>query len=104
MAVVNGMIVGFGDIDNTGYVDHLFTHKDYQGKGMASTICNALENHAVENGMLVMSTHASITAKRFFERRGYEVIKEQQVERRGINEGKSWFFCFHINPNTFTAG
>ena len=24
----NNIIVGFGDIDDTGYFDHLFTHKD----------------------------------------------------------------------------
>lgn len=29
-------------------------------------------------------THASITARPFFEKRGYAVIKEQQVERQGI--------------------
>lgn len=25
-------IVGFGDIDDTGYLDRLYVHKDYQGK------------------------------------------------------------------------
>lgn len=29
-------------------------------------------------------THASITARTFFEGRGYKVVKEQQVERKGI--------------------
>ena len=29
-------------------------------------------------------THVSITARPFFEKRGYRVVKEQQVERRGI--------------------
>ena len=28
--------------------------------------------------------HASITAKPFFERRGYKAVKEQQVERKGV--------------------
>lgn len=59
-------------------------HKDYQSKGIASAICNELENSAMENKVLVISTHASITAKGFFEKRGYKVIKEQQVERKGI--------------------
>ena len=30
-----------------------------------------------------VTTHASITARPFFEQRGYRVVKEQQVERRG---------------------
>ncbi|MCI9079794.1 MAG: GNAT family N-acetyltransferase [Lachnospiraceae bacterium] len=80
VAVGNKIIMGFGDIDKTGYLDHLFVHKDYQGKGIATAICNQLEQ-AVQGNIV---THASITARPFFEKRGYKVIKEQQVERQGV--------------------
>ena len=80
VALDDGMIVGFGDIDKTGYLDRLFVHADYQRKGVATAICNQLEQ--VIQGNIV--THASITARPFFEKRGYQVIKEQQVERQGI--------------------
>lgn len=73
-------IIGFGDIDKTAYLDKLFVHKDYQGKGVATAICDRLEE-AVQKKVI---THASITARPFFEKRGYKVIKEQQVERQGI--------------------
>lgn len=43
VAVDNGIIVGFGDIDETGYLDRLFVHADYQGKGIGTAICNQLE-------------------------------------------------------------
>ena len=84
VAVENGIITGFGDIDHTGYLDHLFVHKDYQGKSIASSICNALEDHVIGSGIQIIYTHASITAKPFFVKRGYKVKKEQQVERRGV--------------------
>lgn len=80
VAVDDEVIIGFGDIDKTGYLDHLFVHADYQGKGIATAICNQLEQ-AVYGSIL---THSSITAKSFFEKRGYKVIKEQCVERQGI--------------------
>ena len=80
VAVENEVIVGFGDIDRTGYLDHLYVHSGYQGKGIATAICNRLESAVQEN----IVTHASITAKPFFEKRGYKVVKEQQVERQGI--------------------
>lgn len=80
VAVDNKIIIGFGDIDNTGYLDRLYVHADYQGKGVATAICNKLEQTV--QGKIV--THASITARPFFEKRGYKIIKEQQVERKGI--------------------
>lgn len=74
------MIVGFGDIDKTGYLDRLYVHPDYQRKGIATAICSQLES-AVQGDIV---THASITARSFFEKRRYKVVKEQQVERQGI--------------------
>lgn len=81
VAMENEIIVGFGDIDKTGYLDRLFVDKNYQGKGIASAICENLENaFSVDK----IKTHASITAKPFFEKRGFKVIKEQEVERKGV--------------------
>lgn len=80
VAVENGIIVGFGDIDKTGYLDRLYVHKDYQEMGIATRLCNELEKLVQGN----VVTHASITAKPFFEKRGYTVLKKQQVERQGI--------------------
>jgi len=81
VAVENEKIVGFGDIDEIGYLDMLYVHKDYQGKGIASAICDRLEQYA--SGKQI-TTHASITAKPFFIHRGYTVVKKQEVIRRGI--------------------
>lgn len=80
VAVDGDTIVGFGDISSTGYLDRLYVHKDCQGRGIASAICDKLEQNIC--GMIV--THASITAKPFFEKRGYKVVKEQSVERQGV--------------------
>jgi putative acetyltransferase len=84
VVVEKGILLGFGDVDNTGYLDRLFVHKDFQGKGVATCICNELEKHIRERGVRKMVTHASITARPFFEKFGFRVIKEQQVERKGI--------------------
>lgn len=81
VAVINNQIVGFGDITADGYLDRLFVHKDYQGQGIATALCRELENAITCDEL---TTHASITAKPFFERRGYTVLKEQQVIRRGM--------------------
>ena len=36
IAEINGEIVGFGSIDNLGYLDLLFVHKNYQRQGIAT--------------------------------------------------------------------
>lgn len=80
VAVDGETIIGFGDIDKAGYLDRLFVHADYQGKGIATAICEQLEQ-TVQGSII---THASITARPFFEKRGYKIVKEQQVERQGV--------------------
>ena len=81
VAVENGIIVGFGDIDKTGYLDRLYVHKDYQCQGIATAICDKLER-AVDTH--TVRTHSSITALPFFLSRGYVVIKEQYAVRGGL--------------------
>lgn len=81
IAVENNIIVGFGDMDYSGYLDRLFVHKDHQGRGIASAICDELEH---VSGIKTFTTHASITAKPFFEQRGYRVVRQQEVVRNGI--------------------
>ncbi len=81
VAEIDGKIVGFGDMDPSGYLDRLFVHKDFQRQGVATAICDELEDTSAAPEF---TTHASITAKPFFEKRGYAMVKEQQVERGGI--------------------
>ena len=79
----DGIIVGFGYANSTGYFDCLYTHKDYQGMGVATLIANDIEKYFYQEGVQVITTDASITAKPFFEKRGYVVLQEQSVECRG---------------------
>ena len=76
VAEEKGMIIGFADLAEDGYLDRLYVHRDWQGRGVASALCDALPD--------ARSTHASLTARPFFEKRGWRVVKAQQVERRGV--------------------
>lgn len=81
VAEKDGVIVGFGDMDCHGYLDRLYVHRKYQGQGIATRLCDMLEA-CIASGRFV--THASITARPFFEKRGYRVVNAQQVERNGV--------------------
>lgn len=80
VAIENDTIIGFGDIDKTGYLDRLYVHAYHQGKGVASAICDKLEQTV--HGKVF--SHVSVTAKPFFEKRGYRIIMEQKIERCGV--------------------
>lgn len=80
VAVCDGVIAGFADMAPDGYLDRLYVHRDFQRQGIATALCDALEQ-AVPGPY---ETHASITARPFFEQRGYQVVRQQQVLRKGI--------------------
>ena len=79
VAVEDGRVVGFGNIMDGGHLDMLYVHRDEQGKGIATALCNELER-----GHHRITTFASVTAKCFVEKRGYVAIKRQTVERGGV--------------------
>lgn len=65
IAEANGTVLGFGDMDNTGYLDRLYVHRDFQNKGVATAILAALEQKALLAEICHFVTYASITAKPF---------------------------------------
>lgn len=82
VAVEQGEIVGFGDLDpRQGYLDRLYVRWDRQGQGIGSLLCDKLEQNSAAP---VVYTYASLTAQPFFQQRGYRLIYRQQVERRGV--------------------
>ena len=81
VAEIGGRLAGFGDLDPAaGYLDRLYVRREFQRRGVASALCDALEQASRARPL---TTHASRTARPFFEKRGYRVLRSQQVERRG---------------------
>lgn len=89
VAMKDGKIVGFADMDNSGFLDRLYVHKDYQHQHIGKSLCDELEAWASQNEITSIRTHASITAKPFYEKRGYKTIQEQFV-RRGACQLKNY--------------
>ena len=81
IAEIDGEIVGFADMNESGYLDRLYVHRDHQRKGVARALVDALERTVKAEKY---TTHASITARGFFEKRGWRVVRTQQVIRYGV--------------------
>jgi putative acetyltransferase len=76
-------MAGFISLEWDGHIDLLYIHPDFQSRGVASMLLWRLEASAEARGLVRLFTEASITAKPFFERRGFRVIAAQTVLRRG---------------------
>jgi len=81
VADLDGVPVGFVDVARDGLIDMLYVHADHQGEGIASRLLRTVEGSARTRGLLRLFTEASITARPFFEHRGFRVIAPQRVMR-----------------------
>ena len=81
VADLDGAPVGFVDVARDGLIDMLYVHADHQGKGIASLLLRTVEAGARTHGLMRLFTEASITARPFFEHRGFRVIAPQRVMR-----------------------
>lgn len=75
-----GGIVGFSSMNAEGYLHSMFVHKDWQGKGVATLLLSEMEKIARRYGVHKISVEVSVTARPFFEKHGYKVVKEQKAK------------------------
>jgi putative acetyltransferase len=76
-------IVAFGDMTLDGFIDRLYVDKNYQGRGIASSIFQKFEEDARKLGLTQLTMEANIIIKPLAERRGFEVVREHRKMRRG---------------------
>lgn len=83
IAEIGELPAGFTDLEPNGHLDMMFVHPDFQGQGVATALLARVETAARALGLAGIFTEASITARPFFERRGFRLIERQSVERDG---------------------
>lgn len=83
VAVADGEVAGFSDLEADGHLDMMFVHPAHTRIGIASLLMATVEAAARQQGLERLFTEASITARPFFERRGFVIEAEQQVLHRG---------------------
>ncbi len=83
VAMRENTLAGFASLNDHGHLDMLFVSPDHQRRGVARALLMTAEQAAWQRGMDRMTTEASLTALPFFKARGFEVVKAQEIERRG---------------------
>lgn len=84
VALLGKSVIGFADLEPDGHLDMMYVHPDHQRAGVATALLNRVEAAARARGLSRISTEASITARPFFERRGFAVVAAQAVEKSGL--------------------
>ncbi len=83
-------IVGFSSITLQGYLHFMFVHKDFQGKGIATILLKEIERYAITTGIMRITSEVSLTARPFFEKRGYIVEEEQKRKANQLSLTNFW--------------
>jgi putative acetyltransferase len=78
-----GKIQGFASITTGGHIDVFYIHKDQQRKGIASLLFQALETCAAQQNNSTLTADVSKSARLFFEKQGFSLIKVQQNHLQG---------------------
>lgn len=84
LAIIDNKITGFGTLKDGNYIDFFYIHKDFQRQGIADKILNELEIEAAKCHSSVITSDISITAKPFFEKKGFVVKAEQRNIRLNV--------------------
>lgn len=87
---MQSQIVGFSSITPQGYLHSMFVHKDFQGKRIATLLLTHIEEYARKNGIAKITSEVSLTARPFFERRGYVVETEQKRQANKLRLTNFW--------------
>jgi GNAT superfamily N-acetyltransferase len=74
----NGEILGFAELKPDGEIDYFYCHHGHQREGVGTGLYNVIEAEARRLGIRCLHAAVSVTAKPFFVRMGFEVMKEQQ--------------------------
>ena len=84
VAEIDGRLAGFASYTDGGYLDHLFTDPAFARRGVATGLYQCVEEALRAGGAPKVTTLASLAGRPFFDRQGFRVDREENVECRGV--------------------
>ena len=84
VALMDGRIVGYADVQPNGYIDHFYVAANAGGQGVGGVLMRRLLARAEELQLAELTSHVSLTAQPFFAHFGFEVVEHRIVDVRGV--------------------
>ncbi len=79
VAETDGQLSGFAALRPDGYLHSFFVHKGLQKQGIGTAMLADVETFARQNGLKELTADVSITARPYFEHKGFETLGPQTV-------------------------
>jgi putative acetyltransferase len=84
VAELGGKLVGYADVQSSGYIDHFFVSGYHPRQGIGTRLMAALHEEAARIGLAELTSDVSRTAQPFFEKFGFSIIEQRLPELRGV--------------------
>jgi len=78
-------ITGFSSLRGSDYINMMYVSPDEQGNGIAKKLLNAISDKALEMGAKELNSDVSETARPFFQKQGYEMVKKNELLLQGVS-------------------
>lgn len=84
----DGLITGFGELKELGYIDCICCHRDHKKQGVGTRLLQALEDKARQLHLNKLYVEVSAMARPFYKKMGFYLIKKQTIFIRGAETDK----------------
>lgn len=103
VAVDGERILGYADLQDSGYIDQFFVAGGHTGQGVGQALMKQLFAEARRRGIGSLFSDVSLTAEPFFARHGFTVETRRQVAVRGVTLANARMRCAVELPAPHTA-
>jgi len=80
VATIDKKIVGFLEFENNGHIDCFYCHHKFTHIGIGKKLLETVEEFANQNNIKRLYAEVSITARPFFEKQDFTLVKQQSVK------------------------
>jgi len=84
VAELDGVVAGYADLQDSGYIDHFFVSAAAGGQGVGGALMRRLLARAAERALAELTSHVSLTAQPFFAHYGFEIVEHRVVDIGGV--------------------